>query len=255
MSVTILLTFDPLSHILGLLVWERVVTSSNTSRWLLLNGGLMKLPTKYLRAMLSLVMALTVTSVFTLRSFASIEPRTDAADFAQDCTGTLTVKDGTVTVNGNAAQTGATVMNGSVIATTSNGRAEIDFGGAGRVMLGRGTTVTIDCAGGTLSVRSTCSGKTEIEVKSGSANVTAPSTDTIAATKQGRYNGPTAFTVAAGSVIEVDCEGSRRGAGLFVGPGLVGLLALIGVGAAVAVGVAVGEGDTGTAGVPNPSSP
>lgn len=217
----------------------------------------MKLPTKSLRAMLSLALVLTVTTVFTLRSFASVETHTDAVNsaLAQDCTGTLTVKDGSVTVNGNAAQTGATVTNGSVIATASNGRAEIDFGGAGRVMLGRGTTVTIDCAGGALSIRSNCSGKTEIEVKSGSVNVTAPSVDTIAAGKQGRYNGPTAFTVAAASVIEVDCEGSRRAAGLFVGPGLVGVLALLGVGAAVAVGIAVGEGDTGTSGTPQPSSP
>ena len=214
----------------------------------------MKLPTGSLRAMLSLVLALSVTTLFTLRSLAAVEPVTGAYDsvLAQDCTGTLTVKDGTVTVNGNASQTGATVTNGSVVATTSNGRAEIDFGGAGRIMLGRGTTVTIDCAGGTLSVRSNCSGKTEIEVKSGSASVTAPSADTIAAGKEGRYNGPTAFTAAAGSVIEVDCEGSRRGAGgLLVGPGLVGVLALIGIGAAVAVGVAVGEGDIKPAASPN----
>jgi hypothetical protein len=206
----------------------------------------MKLPTRSFRAMLSLVLALAVTSVFTLRSFASVETFNDGIDpvLAQDCTGTLTVKDGTVTVNGNAAQTGATVASGSVVATTSNGRAEIDFGGAGRVMLGRGTTVTIDCAGGALSIRSNCSGKTEIEVKSGSVNVTSPSADTIAAGKEGRYNGPTAFTAAAASVLEVDCEESRRGAGLFVGPGLVGLLALLGVGAAVAVGVAVGNGET-----------
>jgi hypothetical protein len=212
----------------------------------------MKLPTRYLRAMLSLVLALTVTSVFTLRSFASVETNNDGIEsaFAQDCTGTLTVKDGSVTVNGNAAQTGATVANGSVIATTSNGRAEIDFGAAGRLMLGRGTTVTIDCVGGTLSVRSNCSGKTEIEVKSGSDSVTAPSTDTIAAGKEGRYSGPTAFTAAAGSVIEVDCEESRRGAGLLVGPGLVGILALLGIGTAVAVGIAIGEGDTGTSGNP-----
>jgi hypothetical protein len=214
----------------------------------------MKLPTGSLRAMLSLVLTLSVTTVFTFRSFAAVEIGAGAAEsvLAQDCTGTLTVKDGTVTVNGNMAQTGATVMNGSVIATTSNGRAEIDFGGAGRVMLGRGTTVTIDCAGGALSVRSNCSGKTEIEVKSGSVSVTAPSTDTIAAGKQGRYDGPTAFTVAASSVIEVDCESNRRGAGgLLVGPGLIGVLALIGVGAAVAVGVAVGEGDIEPAASPS----
>jgi hypothetical protein len=208
----------------------------------------MKLPNRYLRVMLSLALALTVTTVFTLRSFASVET---SSAFAQDCTGTLTIKDGSVTVNGNAAQTGATVTNGSVIATASNGRAEIDFGAAGRLMIGRGTTVTIDCAGGTLSVRSNCSGKTEIEVKSGSVNVTTPSTDTIAAGKQGRYDGPTAFTAAAGSVLEVDCEGSRRAAGAFIGPGLVGILALIGIGTAFAVGIAVGEGDTGPAGTPS----
>jgi hypothetical protein len=212
----------------------------------------MKLPTRCLRAMLSLALALTVTTVFTLPAFASVETGNPSVNsvFAQDCTGTLTVKDGSVTVNGNAAQTGATVTNGSVIATASNGRAEIDFGGAGRVMIGRGTTVTIDCAGGTLSIRSNCSGKTEIEVKSGSVNVTAPSVDTIAAGKEGRYDGPTAFTVAAGSVLEVDCEGSRRAAGAFIGPGLVGILALLGIGTAVAVGIAVGEGDTGTGGNP-----
>jgi hypothetical protein len=202
--------------------------------------------------MLSLVLTLAITTVFTFRSFASVETGSDRAEsaFAQDCTGTLTVKDGSVTVNGNAAQTGATVTNGSLIATASNGRAEIDFGAGGRVMLGRGTTVTIDCAGGTLSIRSNCSGKTEIEVKSGSVNVTAPSTDAIAAGKQGRYDGPTAFTAAGGSVLEVDCEGSRRAAGAFIGPGLVGILALIGVGTAVAVGIAVGEGDTGSSGNP-----
>ena len=246
-TVRKLLTFDLLFHILALPVWDRVVARSRTSQQPFLNGGLMKLPTRYLRAMLSLVLALTVTSVFTLRSFASVET------INQDCQGTLTLKDGSVTVNGNAAQTGATVTNGSVIATASNGRAEIDFGAAGRIMVGRGTTVTIDCTGGALSVRSNCSGKTEIEVKTGSANVTSPSTDSIAAGKEGRYDGPTAFTAAAGSVIEVDCEGSRRAAGAFIGPGLIGILALIGVGTAVAVGIAVGEGDTGTSGNPNAS--
>jgi hypothetical protein len=212
----------------------------------------MKLPTKYLRAVLSLMLTLTVTTVFTLRSFASVDAinKATASVLAQDCTGTLTVKDGSVTVNGNAAQTGATVTNGSVIATASNGRAEIDFGGAGRLMLGRGTTVTIDCAGGSLSVRSNCSGKTEIEVKTGSANVTAPSAQTVAAGSEARFDGPTAFNMAAGSVVEVDCEGNRRGAGAFIGPGVVGLLALLGIGTAVAIGIAVGEGETDSAGRP-----
>src|SRR5215208_836616 len=118
-TVRKLLTFNLLFHILALPVWDRDRVSSHTSQQPFLDGGSMKLPTRYLRAMLSLALALTVTTVFTLRSFASVEAGNAAANsvFAQDCTGTLTVKDGSVTVNGNAAQTGATVTNGSVIAT------------------------------------------------------------------------------------------------------------------------------------------
>ena len=63
----------------------------------------MKLPKGHLRALLSLVLAMTVTTLFTLRSYAAIDTKSET--LAQDCTGTLTVKSGTVTVNGNASQT------------------------------------------------------------------------------------------------------------------------------------------------------
>lgn len=209
----------------------------------------MKLPKGHLRALLSLVLAMTVTTLFTLRTYAAIEPVGDTP-FVQDCTGTLTVKSGSVTVNGNAAQTGATVMTGSVIATSGSGEATIDLGAAGRIVVKGNTAVTITCAGGAVHIRTNCS-KTEIDVKSGSANVTAPSTETVAAGTEKEYGGAVEADVAAGSVVEVQCEGRKGGGALWVGPGLLGLLALIGVGAAVAVGVAVGEGDTGgTSGVP-----
>ena len=75
----------------------------------------MRLRTSYQRASISIVLAMAIATVFTLRSFAAPEVSKDVVDptLAQDCTGTLTVKAGHVTINGNAAQTGATVMSGS----------------------------------------------------------------------------------------------------------------------------------------------
>jgi hypothetical protein len=201
----------------------------------------MKLPKGHLRALLSLVLAMTITTLFTLRSYAAIE--TTSETLAQDCTGTLTVKSGTVTVNGNASQTGATIMTGSVVATSGNGNAIIDLGAAGRIEVKGSTTVTITCVGGAVQIRTNCS-KTEIEVRTGQVSVTTPSTETLEAGKSKDFGGPVEGTLSAGASIEVECEGRKGGAALLVGPGLVGLLALIGVGAAVAVGIAVGEGET-----------
>lgn len=214
----------------------------------------MKLPKNQLRALLSLALAITVTSLFTLRAYAVTEKgMPNDPSGVQDCSGTLTVKGGTVTINGNPAQTGATVTNGSVI-STGGGKAVIDLGAAGRVELGDHTTVTITCAGGTLEVKSTCSGKTEVKVVSGSAEVKAPTTATLAAGQKKTYDGSVDVTGSAGISLEIECEGGHKAGGLLVGPGLIGLLALLGVGAAVAVGVAVGNGDTSATGRP-PVSP
>src|ERR1044072_48279 len=95
-----LLTFDLLSHILGLPLqgaWAHAVILPRTATF---NGGIMKLPKGHLRALLSLVLAMTVTTLFTLRTYAAIDTKSEA--LAQDCTGTLTDKSGSVTVNGNA---------------------------------------------------------------------------------------------------------------------------------------------------------
>lgn len=71
----------------------------------------MKSRTSCPRASISLVLAIAVGSVFTLRSFAATEANKSTGErAAQDCTGTLTVKAGQVTINGNAAQTGATLL-------------------------------------------------------------------------------------------------------------------------------------------------
>jgi ribosomal 50S subunit-recycling heat shock protein len=202
----------------------------------------------FLKAFLSFALAVTVTSVFSLRSFAAIEATTRRVEPIVQTCGTLSVKAGTVTINGNLAQTGATVMSGSVVSTGS-GEAVIDLGPAGRIELGDHTTATIICEGGSIRVRTTCD-KTKVEVKTGQVAVETPKVETLSAGKTETYDGGINATAPAGVDVEIECVGKKR-AGLFVGAGLIGLLALIGVGAAVAIGVGLGEGDIATA----PSSP
>ena len=211
----------------------------------------MNLPLRNLKVLLSLMLAVTVTSLFTLRAFAASAPKAAAGEpaVAQDCTGTLTVKGGNVTLNGNAAQTGATVTNGSVVSTGDNGSVIIDLGALGRVELGHHTTVTIDCAGGMIHGRTTCGGRVRIENRAGQVNVTVPKTESIAVGKRETYDDPAEFTATTGSSVMIEC-GSRKAGGLLVGPGLLGLLALLGVGAAVATGIAVGNGETSSVGRP-----
>ncbi len=203
----------------------------------------MKLRTSYLRASISLVLAMAVVSLFTLSSFAAPEVSKVAGDrsLTQDCTGTLTVKAGQVTINGNAAQTGATVMTGSTIATGSNGKAIIDLGALGRVEVGDNTTVTLTCAAGLLQIRTNCA-KTDVEVRRGTVDVKSPKAETLTAGKKAKYDGAVDVSSTGGVDLKIECAGHRVGAGPFVGPGLIGLLALIGVGAAVAIGVAVAGG-------------
>lgn len=202
----------------------------------------------YPRASISMVLMLTMITLFTLRSFASPEATKPVVNspMTQDCTGTLTVKAGQVTINGNAAQTGATVLTGSLISTSSNGKAIIDLGALGRVEIGDHTTATLTCAAGSIEIKTNCS-KTEVEVRRGSVDVRSPKTENLAAGKKKEYDGDVDLTAAAGVDVKVECEGRKVAGGLFVGPGLWGLLALVGVGAAVATGIAVGSNESSRA--------
>lgn len=207
--------------------------------------------TSYQRASISIVLAMAIATVFTLSSFAAPEVSKAVVDpvLAQDCAGTLTVKAGQVTINGNAAQTGATVMTGSTIATSSNGKAIIDLGALGRVEIGDNTTATLTCVAGLLEIRTNCS-RTEVEVRRGSVDVKSPKVETLTAGKKAKYDGGVDATSTGGVDVKVECEGRKVGAGPFVGAGLIGLLALIGIGAAVAIGIGVGGGDDSPASSP-----
>lgn len=212
----------------------------------------MKLRTSYSRTSISLVVAMAIATVFTLSSFAAPEATKAvvAPALAQDCTGTLTVKAGQVTINGNAAQTGATVMTGSAITTSSNGKAIIDLGALGRVEVGDNTTVTLTCAGGSLQIRTNCS-RTDIEVRRGTVDVKSPKAETLAAGKKAKYDSGVDATSTGGVDVKIECAGGKAaGTARHISPGLWGLLALVAVGGAVAIGIAVGSNDGAAASSP-----
>ncbi|HJQ68490.1 MAG TPA: hypothetical protein VKA70_05945 [Blastocatellia bacterium] len=196
---------------------------------------------RMLRASITVLAVIALTTVFSLSIYA--------APNVPFQTGTITVR-GNVTVNGNAVQTGATVMSGNTITTGSDGNAVIDFGSAGRVELRDGTTATITFTGDSITIQTSC--RTEIDVNSGTVQVTSPRTETLTAGQDGTYDGGVNATGTGGANVVVDCEPRKGGGGAWVGPGLIGVLALIGVGTAVAIGIAVGDEDSVDVVAPSP---
>ncbi len=189
---------------------------------------------KMLRASVTLLAAIALTTVFSLSIFAAPNMLVQ--------TGTITVR-GSVTVNGNAVQSGATFTSGSSITTGGDGHAIVDLGSAGRVEVGDDTTATITFTGDSVQVQTSC--RTEVEVTKGTVQITSPKTETLEAGKKETYSGGVNASGSGGADFKVDCEPLKGGGGgAFLGPGLIGILALIGVGAAVATGIAIGDEDS-----------
>src|SRR5690242_14664804 len=98
---------------------------------------------KNLKVLFSLVLTLTVTSLFTLHVDAADDSKQSMAQAlssdsfsVEDFTGTLTIKSGKVLINGNEVQTGATVTSGDIVTTNDQGRVIVDLGTHGRLELG-----------------------------------------------------------------------------------------------------------------------
>jgi hypothetical protein len=101
-----------------------------------------------IKSVLSLILAVTVATVFSIRSLAFFEPgETEPKDkkaSSKDAapTGALTTT-GYVTINGNEARTGATVLNGDVVTTGPDSDATIDLGPLGRIQLRPDTSIKL----------------------------------------------------------------------------------------------------------------
>ncbi|HVF92572.1 MAG TPA: hypothetical protein VNH22_21065 [Blastocatellia bacterium] len=201
----------------------------------------------YLRASISLLLALALTSVLSLHSFAAPEIEGNLPSAAPNVEppapqslGTLR---GNAVINGNKMKTGATVLTGALVEAGSE-TAVIDLGALGRIEFRPGSKFTLTYSEGMVDIRSQC-GSTYFAVRRGQAELRRPSGDkeTFIAGQDKKFDGEADIVTAGGTDLVVDC-GDRVPAALYVGPGLIGFLALLGLGSAVAIGIAIGDNST-----------
>lgn len=146
----------------------------------------------------------------------------------QEPAGTLIVLGGNVTVNGMPARTGLTIISGSTMTTSSNGRARIELGSLGRIEVGNGTTVYLTLIPVMVFVKSNCP-QTQIKVTRGQVEVLSPKKESIPAGKAQVYKGSFEAMTNGDTDFVIACD--SHNIGLIPntgGHGLGGLLALLG---------------------------
>jgi hypothetical protein len=129
-----------------------------------------------MKTLTSSLMALAVLTVFALPSYAapeavgkgSTEAPPEAVISDQDA---ILMANGNVTLNGNPAKTGMTVLSDSLVTTGNNSIAMIESRGFGRVTLGPGTIAKIIYSTGSLRIESTCNDM-RVACKEGQCTVT-----------------------------------------------------------------------------------
>ena len=187
----------------------------------------------FCKSFVSCLLAITVTTVYSLSALAAPEPAQDS--------GTLTAR-GEVRVNGNPSQTGATIMTGSLITTGNNATAIIDLGAAlGRIEIRENIAVTLNFSPAGVQLQADCSGELEVKVTRGQATATEAnkSPKTIPAGEDEDFNDPVNVTTAGGTDLILSCGDDHKGG--YIGPGLLGVLALAGLATAVVIGIAIGD--------------
>jgi hypothetical protein len=170
-----------------------------------------------MRLLFGFAVAVLLSAALRFIAVASSFPRGDASSgdgYDVDVavlqrTGSLIVKGG-VTVNGNPAKTGHTILSNSKIVTGSDGVALVELGALGRITIGESTTVTLVFTRESVHVKSECD-RTKIEVTSGQVDVQSPRTETLAAGDSKKYRG-SAEATSRGAVFEIRCVGSRLAA-------------------------------------------
>jgi len=218
----------------------------------------MKRLENYLRASISMLLALALASVFSLNSFAAPElessgpPETVSGSPAPlQNTGTLR---GTAIVNGTKMKTGATVLTGARIEDAGE-TAIIDLGALGRIEFRPGAKFTLIYADGMVDVKSHCD-HTWFAVRRGQAELRRPNGDkeNFIAGQEKRFDGEADIVTPGATDLVIDCGDKVPGVAWF-GPGVIGILALLGLGTAVAVGVAIGDDSTTAPSTTPPATP
>lgn len=137
-----------------------------------------------MRKVLSVVLTLSVSGIFTLGASAQ-----------QKTAGELSVV-GSATINGTPAISGATVFNDGKVKTSSNGAAAINLGKLGRIELGPDTELTLRYTDGTIG-GNLLSGRAVVNAPAGVA-VSVTTADGIA-TADGKQAGSLTVDVSCGN--------------------------------------------------------
>lgn len=233
---------------------------------------------------LSLLLASAVASVFTISSFAASRPRepTPVPKTIHSILGLPTGKligTGRITIDGDEAQSGATVLSGSTVATGADGYATIDLGTLGRIELQPNTAVLVTLSSNKVVVKIASLGRVvqslpsgvigETRIDGGLARLAVTQGQvelksgrdqrTLNAGEDSPFNSGSEALASGSAVFAVE-QGSARASGAYhkggyVSAGGVGLIALVGA-AATATGVVLSNrGGSGNSQVlPRPST-
>ena len=251
----------------------------------------MGIPKPKIRAVMSLALALALASVFTLSSFAaSAKKEGPPAGNAGGRIGN-TLRDaptgrllgtGRITIDGDEARSGATVLSGSTIATGTDGYARIDLGSLGRFELQPNTTVTLMFGADGVQVRMNGAGltahslsadvlcqvkllddRTRVIVSSGQVKVdSAGNTRTLNSGQEASFSQGSEARTMGEAVFTAERSDRDRlgtvptsGGGHSVSAGPVGAVVLAGLAGGVALGVMLGSNDPRrTSTLPKPST-
>jgi len=236
----------------------------------------------------SLVLAFAVASVFTLSSFAASTKKGPTGGnvggrvgktLLDAPTGKL-VGTGRITIDGDEARSGATVLSGNIITTATDGNASIDLGPLGRFELHPNTTITLMFTPNSVQVRMngggltahtlpgvTCrvtlmSAYTKVIVASGEVKVNSAGTDrNLVSGQESRFMLGSEATTMGESVFTAEGDPDRRlatashSSGRTVSGGAAGAITLAGVAGGVAAGIVLGSNhNSGYSPLPKPST-
>ncbi|HXG91028.1 MAG TPA: hypothetical protein VNN73_01505 [Blastocatellia bacterium] len=229
------------------------------------------------RAAISTVLALAVVSAFTLSSFAAGTDNKSPGRTAFSSMARLRLETsagklfgtGAITIDGEQASEGVTILSGSRVATGEDGAAVVDLGPLGRIELRPNTTITLSFSdtvvnviverAGAITQRLAMgitghikflSGSVRIAVSKGRLEVNSRAGSQMLNEGEQATLDKSAEAVATGEAVFVAGDGSAVGGSPSVvaasdssTPGLVGVIAFAGVVAGVTVGVVAGRND------------
>ena len=260
---------------------------TSSAAWSLgdLTGGNMQVLKTYYRSGLSLALTLALTTVFSLSGFAATSGERASGSSFDDSTASsklsgILTGTGRVTINGNAAQSGATILSGSSIETGPNGLASIDLGPLGQIELQSNTSVTLIMMPGMVQLMvdrfgvvsqslppgvmgrvkmqsqpahfSVARGRVEVSSSAGQQAVNGGEETSFDGASEAVISGDTSFQLDDAGTDDQPAQDSGDGPPVknstYIGPGPLGYIALAGLAGIITIGVMAGSNGSGSGG-------